>query len=242
MSRKQRVSIIDAACKQFPHLDRKDLTAYICCREIEASGERPANPRHLVDPDAELRIIRKQYISRGGLKLAYAIEQWGIDVAGLIMLDAGASTGGFTDCLLQKGASHVFAVDVGYNQLDYSLRTDPRVSVWERRNIMDVTPEELAVDAAVADLSFRSIRGAASRILSLTRRKWLIALIKPQFEVPRGHHFNGVITDEAVLEEVLLQVTQGLADEQVRLVSIAASPIQGRRGNQEYLALLKPMQ
>ena len=240
MKRKRKIAVLDAACAQFPHIEKEKLLAMIYCREIDAAGERPADPRHPVDPETVLEIISRQYISRGGFKLAYALDAWNIDVTDLVMIDAGASSGGFTDCLLQRGASRVHAVDVGYNQLDYTLRIDSRVSVWERTNIMDVAPEMITADAAAADLSFRSIRGAASHILSLTKQKWLIALIKPQFEVHQDAQFKGVITDDTLRQQVLDQVCQGLLEEHVAVKKIVPSPIRGRRGNVEYLALLEP--
>ncbi|NCB01331.1 MAG: TlyA family RNA methyltransferase, partial [Spirochaetia bacterium] len=184
-------------------------------------------------------IENKDYVSRGGLKLEHALHTWNIDVKDLDFVDAGSSTGGFSDCLLQHGAHKVHAVDVGYNQLDYRLRVDPRIIVHEKTNIMHLARTDIEVDAAVADLSFRSITKAASHILSLTRQSWMISLIKPQFEIEGAREdFTGVIDDPFLLINTLINVYNSLTDEQVGIKAIIESPIQGRKGNREFLAWL----
>ncbi len=241
MSRMKRSPLIDVACDQFSEYSRKELLSMIYCRELDLQGSRPHDPRLLVPEDQCMSIITKPFVSRGGEKLLHALETWDIDVSGLDMLDAGSSTGGFTHCLLQRGAARVTAVDVGYNQLDYTLRIDERVVVKERTNIMDLDPGQDRFDAAVADLSFRSIRGAASHILSMTRHSWLIALIKPQFELRDDPLFTGVVHDEAQRMQLIEEIVQDLADEGVAVSAMTASPITGRKGNMEYLALLVPV-
>lgn len=238
MKRKKTRPLIDIALSQFPDRGKKQLMSLIYCREIETDGRRPADPQFPADPEKPLKIVQKAFVSRGGEKLSHALKQWSIDVRGLSFIDAGASSGGFTDCLLKAGASHVYAVDVGYNQLDYSLRIDPRITVCERRNIMDVKPGEFPADSAVMDLSFRSVRRAASHLLTLTRRKWIIALIKPQFELHREAGFNGVVKDDLKREQVLQTIKEALAEEGVQMERVIPSPIPGRKGNREYLALL----
>lgn len=157
------------------------------------------------------------------------------------MLDAGASTGGFTDCLLQRGASLVHSVDVGYNQLDWRLRVDRRVRVHEKQNIMLLSELDPPCDGAVCDLSFRSIGGAASHILDLCSGGWLVSLVKPQFELPKGQAgFTGVVEDPALLQSVMHTVYRFLGDEGVGVHALARSPITGHKGNIEFLALLKP--
>lgn len=231
----KKYPLLDVAAQRFPQYTREQLISFIYCREISADGERHPDPRHLVDAHAKIIILEKRYVSRGGDKLAHALETWRIHVEGLVCIDAGASTGGFTDCLLQHGVSQVYAVDVGYNQLAWKLRTDPRVKVCERTNIMDFSR---MADAAVADLSFRSIRKAAGHVLSLTRMKWMIALIKPQFEVQPHDAFDGVLRDEDLVSRVLSEVRSDLAYEGVHVDKLIPSPILGRKGNREYLALL----
>ena len=158
------------------------------------------------------------------------------------MLDAGSSTGGFTDCLLQNGAKAVHSVDVGFNLLDFKIRNDSRVVVHEKQNIMTLAKEDLvpAPRAAVADLSFRSIKGAASHILDLVGDTWLIALIKPQFEVPKWQeNFFGVIEDPDLMKQTLTNVYENLQQDGVGILRATVSPIKGHKGNTEFLALLE---
>ncbi len=224
---------------KYPDIPKERLYSYILCREVSVNGGRIANPKERVPITAVLEIVRDKYVSRGGVKLNHALLEWEISLAGKIMIDAGSSTGGFTDCLLQEGAIRVYAVDVGYNQLDYSLRTHPKVVVMERTNIMEIGELDPRPHAAVADLSFRSIRGAAEKILSLTREAWMIALIKPQFEIDSYiQDFNGIVSNNELLLEILTTTCSELSEEGAGVVRIAASPILGRKGNREYLALI----
>ena len=237
----RRRPLLELLVARFPEYSRDELYGMILCREVLVNGGRISNPREMVTEDVPLTLEPARYVSRGGEKLEYALDRWGIAVEGLLMLDAGASTGGFTDCLLQHGARGVYAVDVGYNQLSYRLRSDERVRVMERTNIMHVDALVPVPDAAVADLSFRSIRGAAGKVLSLTRRHWMIALIKPQFELDElkaPEDFSGVIHDSSLVENILAETLRDLAGEAVTAVGILASPITGRKGNREFLALL----
>lgn len=209
------------------------------CGEVLVDGERVRVPGRPVPVSAEIRFIDESYVSRGGFKLAHALEVWGIEAAGKVVLDAGASTGGFTDVLLSRGASCVHAVDVGYNQLDYSLRTNEKVVVHERTNIMDVVSLDPSADFAVADLSFRSIVTAARHILSLTRENRLVALIKPQFETrDEVENFEGVVSGKADLKRILFRVIDELAREEVAILGATPSPVKGRKGNAEFLFLL----
>lgn len=225
--------------EQFPSYSKEKLEALIACRQIKIGNESVVSLNQLFSSDSLITIIESKYVSRGGEKLEFALKEFNLKVDNLIVLDAGSSTGGFTDCLLQHGVKLVHAVDVGYNQLDYKLRIDKKVVVHERTNIMKVTTLEPQVDAAVADLSFRSITKAASHILSLTKQKWMVALIKPQFEVPKNETgFFGVIENSSLLKDVLIQVYKQLIKEGVFIISFIESPIRGRKGNREYLALL----
>lgn len=225
--------------EQFPSYTKEKLEALIACRQIKIGNESVVSLNQLFPSDSLITVIESKYVSRGGEKLEFALKEFNLKVDNLIMLDAGSSTGGFTDCLLQHGSKLVHAVDVGYNQLDYKLRIDKKVIVHERTNIMKVTTLEPQVDAAVADLSFRSITKAASHILSLTKLKWMVALIKPQFEVPKTEtSFFGVIENKTLLKDVLIQVYKQLIKEGVFIISFIESPIKGRKGNREYLALL----
>ena len=227
--------------ERYPEKGEGELYAYVLCGDVYCDGEKIRETARKVDVRSIIEIRTKKYVSRGGFKLEGALDEWGIECGKKIFLDAGASTGGFTDCLLQRGASLVYAVDVGYNQLDYSLRSDSRVVVRERCNIMELEDLEPAPHMGVADLSFRSIRGAASRIIGLTTQKRLIALIKPQFEIEETEGFNGVVDDVNVIRSVLLDVIRALEEENLRLLKLSPSKIKGKKGgNQEYLALIEP--
>lgn len=238
---RKKKALIELMQEQYPMHDRIQLRAFIDCRQVLVEGETCVDAQAFFPSDSVVDLDLPKYVSRGGLKLERAMSDWQLDVSGLVFVDAGSSTGGFTDCLIQSGAKAVHAVDVGYNQLDYRLRSDVRVIVHERQNIMQIEALDPVPDAAVADLSFRSIIGAASHILSLTKDKWLISLIKPQFEIPKGTEgFSGVIDDLQTLKQILLSVFDQLASEDVGIEVITESPIHGRKGNREFLALLKP--
>lgn len=182
------------------------------------------------------------YVSRGGLKLEKALDVFGIDPAGLVAVDVGASTGGFTDCLLQRGAKRVYAVDVGYGQLDWKLREDPRVVVMERTNIRHVDPASFPekVDLAVVDVSFISLAKVFGVVLGLVKEQGsVVALIKPQFEAGREHvGKKGVVRDSAVHREVLVRLSEELQACGAALVGLDFSPITGPEGNIEYLAYM----
>lgn len=238
----RKVTLLQALGREFPEYSKDQLTAFIVCRNVLVNGVLSTDPKLMVDSSAAFSFTFDQYVSRGGYKLAHALDEFDLDVTGLTMLDAGSSTGGFTDCLLKRGAALVHAVDVGYNQLDWRLRTDSRVAVHEKQNIMTLEVLEPACNAGVCDLSFRSIARAASHILSFCSDGWLVSLVKPQFEVPKGlENFNGVVQDRQMLLEVLLKVYDLLEEDGVGIHQVTKSPITGHKGNTEFLTLLKPM-
>lgn len=179
-----------------------------------------------------------RFVSRGGDKLEGALAAFGIDVTGTRALDAGASTGGFTDCLLQRGAAHVVAVDVGRAQLDWRLREDPRVTVLERCNVRHLDAERVggAVAIAVADLSFISLLTVAPALVDCTSADAeLVLLVKPQFEAGRGRvGRRGVVRDPEVHQDVLARVAGGLGDVGLPVVAAVASPLLGPEGNREF--------
>lgn len=202
-------------------------------------------PGSAVDEDAEIRIKGEAlpYVSRGGLKLARALEVFNLKLSGLTVLDIGASTGGFTDCALQNGAAKVFAVDVGYGQLAWKLRQDPRVVNLERTNIRFLKAEQLTdpIDLATVDTAFISLDLVLPKAAEFVRRGGrIIALVKPQFEAGRDKvGKKGVVRDQAVHLEVLEKVV-GLAQGLGLLVrGISWSPVKGPEGNIEYLAWLE---
>ncbi len=240
---KKKITLIDLVAQRHPQNSRKELFAQILCGEMRINGETVRDPQLRVDINAEIYFVKKAFVSRGGKKLDFALNQWMIDVKGKIFLDSGSSTGGFTDCLLKKGALFVHAVDVGYNQLTYSLRNDDRISVHERTNIMSVNAFYPEPDAAVADLSFRSVTGAASHLLSIVKEQWMIAVIKPQFELVNPEDsFNGIIRSDDQLFNVTRTVINKLWNEKAYVSKVLNSPIKGRKGNREFLFLIRSME
>lgn len=191
--------------------------------------------------DADLRLKGEDipYVSRGGVKLAGGLDALGIDVAGQVAIDVGASTGGFTDCLLQRGAARVFAVDVGYGQLAWSLREDPRVVNLERTNIRELSAGQLPEHPtlAVIDASFISLDKVLPATLALLAPgATVVALIKPQFEVGRGEvGKGGVVRDADQHRRVIEQVTQTALDLGCRVLGVSESPLLGPKGNREFL-------
>lgn len=179
----------------------------------------------------------ERYASRGGAKLAGALARFHPPVAGARVLDLGASTGGFTDCLLRHGAAEVVAVDVGRGLLDWRLRTDPRVRLLERTNARDLTPEAIGgpTDGAVADLSFISLRHVATALARCTApAAWFVLLVKPQFEAgPRDVGRGGVVRDPGVRRRVLDEVVEALGGVGIVVVDAAASVLPGPAGNRE---------
>ena len=195
------------------------------------------------DAAIEVRGDACPYVSRGGLKLAKALRDFGVDPTGYVCSDSGASTGGFTDCLLQHGAAKVFAIDVGYGQLAWSIRSDPRVVTMERTNIRYVTREEIKepVDFASIDVSFISLTKVLGPVKSLlTDEGQVVCLIKPQFEAGREKvGKKGVVRDKKVHLEVIRMVMEFAAGLGFELLNLEYSPIRGPEGNIEYLLYLQ---
>ncbi len=239
----RKVPLLDRAVEAFPEKGRDELYAAVVCGEMFVDGGRVQDPKRLVGASERLELRPKPFVSRGGLKLDFALDRWGIEAAGRVFIDAGASTGGFTDCLLRRGAAFVHAVDVGRNQLAFALRRDPRVGVREGTNVLALSPADLdpRPDAAVADLSFRSIRGAARHLLALAREGWLIALLKPQFELPTPERsrFDGVVRDPLLREATVEAAIEALEREGASVERRLQSPIPGRKGNIEYLLFIR---
>lgn len=182
------------------------------------------------------------YVSRGGLKLEKALRDFGVDPTGFVCSDSGASTGGFTDCLLQQGASKVFAIDVGYGQLDWKIRSDPRVVVMERTNVRYVTPEMLGelLDLSVIDVSFISLRIVLPVIKTFLKPTGqVLCLIKPQFEAGREKvGKKGVVRDPAIHKEVLDDFVALTQEIDFKILGLTFSPVKGPEGNIEFLAHL----
>lgn len=224
---------------------RERAKAYIMAGSVYVNGQKETKPGTSVAEDAavEMRGETLPYVSRGGWKLEKALRVFPIDVKDAVCIDCGASTGGFTDVLLQSGAAKVYAVDVGYGQLAWSLRTDPRVVCMERTNIRYVTHEQIPeeMDVAVADLSFISLRLILGAVGALLKPEGeMVCLVKPQFEAGKDKvGKKGVVRDPAVHAEVLLEFLRYAPECGFGVRGLDFSPIRGPEGNIEYLAWLK---
>jgi 23S rRNA (cytidine1920-2'-O)/16S rRNA (cytidine1409-2'-O)-methyltransferase len=211
----------------------------ILARKILVNGFPPEKASQQYPEDAQLEVVEgMKYVSRGGLKLEKALDEFGIDVSGKITADIGASTGGFTDCMLQRGAQRVYAVDVGYGQLSWKLREDPRVIIMERTNARYLTPENFPepIQFAAIDVSFIGAAKILEPLANITSEA--VLLLKPQFEagpqdVPRG----GVIKDPAIHRKVLQEFFTHL--EKWEVIGLVESPFPGTTGNREFLVHLK---
>ncbi len=224
---------------------RAKAQAVIMSGDVYVDGQKADKAGVGIDADAviEVRGSVCPYVSRGGLKLEKALRDFGVNPAGFVCSDSGASTGGFTDCLLQQGAKKVFAIDVGYGQLAWKIRSDPRVVVMERTNIRYVTPEQLGepLDLSVVDVSFISLKLVLPVILSLLKPETgrVLCLIKPQFEAGKDKvGKKGVVRDPAVHLEVLesfVRLAKGLG---FTIRNLTFSPVKGPEGNIEFLGYL----
>lgn len=215
--------------------------ALILAGQVLVNGQKRDKAGSLVPEDAEIRILGEvlPYVSRGGLKLAAALKEFSVSAGGKVALDVGASTGGFTDCLLQHGAKKVYAVDVGYGQMAWKIRQDARVVTIERVNIRAIEPSLVpeAVDMAVIDVSFISLEKVIPSILQFLRTgAELVALIKPQFEVGREQvGKGGIVRDEVARNSAVSRVTEFIGSLGFEVKGVIPSPITGQDGNVEFL-------
>jgi 23S rRNA (cytidine1920-2'-O)/16S rRNA (cytidine1409-2'-O)-methyltransferase len=221
----------------FASLER--ARAAVLAGEVRVAGEVVTKAGHAIEEDAVIAVAEGQrFVSRGGEKLFGALETFALDVTGMRAIDVGASTGGFTDCLLQRGAASVCAVDVGYGQLAWTLRTDERVAVFERLNIRAADPVELGApfDLIVIDVSFISLRVVMPHLLALLGDEGqVVALVKPQFEAGKGRvGKRGVVKDPVVHEEVLRAAVDVAQQGGLTVRGLTYSPIKGPEGNIEF--------
>ncbi|MGQ9921291.1 MAG: TlyA family RNA methyltransferase [Desulfobacca sp.] len=220
---------------------RERAQALILAGEVLVDGFPVTKTGALVSASANLTVKAAPfpYVSRGGLKLAAALDHFQLDVTGQVALDVGISTGGFTDCLLQRGAARVYGVDVGYGQLAWQLRQDPRVILLERTNIRHLPPEAIPekVDLAVVDVSFISLKLVLPQVLRFLKPGGkLVALTKPQFEVGKGKvGKGGVVRQESQRQEVVKEIQDFAQSVGLAVQGVLPSPILGPKGNQEYL-------
>ena len=221
---------------------RQRAQAMVRAGLVRVAGAVAARPDQMVDPSVSIGLDHaKAYVSRGGDKLAAALDAFGIDPAGRVCLDVGASTGGFTDILLQRGAARVMAVDVGYGQLAWSLRQDPRVTVLERVNIRHLERLPIPADLAVIDVSFISLRLVLPRVRDLlSPPAEVVALVKPQFEVGKGAvGKGGIVRDPEQHRRVLSELRQFAEESGYKVAGEIPSPILGAKGNREFLMHLR---
>jgi 23S rRNA (cytidine1920-2'-O)/16S rRNA (cytidine1409-2'-O)-methyltransferase len=220
---------------------REKAQAVIAAGQVLVDGQRQDKAGTSVRADAEIHITGEAlpYVSRGGLKLEAALREFRISVEGRTALDIGASTGGFTDCLLQHGCAKVYAVDVGYGQMAWKLRQDPRVVVIERTNVRELSPSLVPgpVDIAVIDVSFISLEKVVPPVLKfLNREAELVALIKPQFEAGKGQvGKGGIVRDEATRAAVVEKIVEFVKGLGLEVKGVIPSPITGQDGNVEFL-------
>jgi len=225
-------------------ITRSQARALIMEGRVRIDGEPGNKPGQNDRPGALVEVEKpRRFVSRGGEKLEHALDAFGIDVSGLEALDVGASTGGFTDCLLQRGAAHMTAVDVGYGQLDWKLRTDPRVTVMERTNFRLIADDAFpgGFDLVVIDTSFISLRTIVARVVGYLRPEGaIVALVKPQFEAGRERlGRGGVVRDPEVHRAVLREVREAMIALGLVPLAVVASPSLDPAGNREFLMLVR---
>lgn len=229
----------------YPQYSRRQIQSWIMQGKVTIDDQKITKPGTQIKEDAkvELKVEEPKFVGRAGFKLEKALDHFGVDVEGQTVLDAGISTGGFTDCLFQRGAKKVYGVDVGYGQVHEKVRTDERLVLMERTNLRNLTPEDVGenVDLITLDLSFISLLKVMDAVKNLLKNDGqLITLIKPQFEAGR-HQVGkgGIIKDSAVHEEVIKKVTEGIKKFGFELIGVTESPIEGGSGNKEFLAYFK---
>ena len=228
---------------------RERAQALILAGKVLVNGQKVEKAGAAVESDSEIRLLGEdlKYVSRGGLKLEKALDHWGLDVAGKVCLDVGASTGGFTDCLLQRSAARVVAVDTGYGQMDFRLRQDARVRLLEKTNARYLTPVQIgeAIDLVVMDVSFISATLVLPAVINAAfpeskENKSMIILVKPQFEA--GREFvgkGGIVRDEKAQTAAVEKVRQSVISLGAATTDVIESPILGAEGNREFLLFTK---
>ena len=244
MKNKKRLDVL--LVEQMYAETRSKAQAIIMAGLVYVNGQKADKAGMSFDADTAVIEVRGQacpYVSRGGLKLEKALRDFGVDPTGFVCSDSGCSTGGFTDCLLQQGASKVFAIDVGYGELNWKIRNDPRVVVMERTNIRYVTPEDIGepLDLSVIDVSFISLRIVLPAIKNLLKEQQgqVLCLIKPQFEAGRENvGKNGVIREPSIHKEVLDNFVALAKELGFTILGLTFSPVKGPAGNIEFLGHL----
>ncbi len=224
---------------------RERAQSLILAGKVWVAGAPISKVGTRIFPGVEISLVEKDhpYVSRGGVKLEGALEGFKIKPSGRIVLDVGASTGGFTDCLLRNGAERVYAIDVGYGQLAWSLRNDPRVVVLERTHIQDLNPEMIPcpIDLVTVDVSFISLKKVIPKVMEFLKEKGeILALIKPQFEIGKGLvEKGGIIRSEEKRKSVIKTIWDFFLELGLNPIGILPSSLKGQKGNQEYFIYAK---
>ncbi|CAI5991818.1 unnamed protein product [Closterium sp. NIES-65] len=240
--RRKRVRLDELCVARWAQYSRSQVRSWILQGKVLVEGHPVTKAGAQVSEHADVIIKARvpKYVCRAGYKLEGALQQWGVAVGGAVALDAGLSTGGFTDCLLQHAAARVYGVDVGYGQVSERIRIDPRVVVMERTNLRHLSPSDLPekVDLVTLDLSFISVLLVMPAVVGVMKPgAHLIVLVKPQFEARRGQvGGGGIVRSEAVRQEVLERVTRGIEEFGMEVQGVMTSPITGTDGNVEFLA------
>lgn len=241
MAQKKRLDIL--VLERLPQYSRQYVHSLIMQGKVLVNGRVVTKAGTPVAEDASIDVTAHEprYVSRAGFKLEKALDTFGVAVKDLVVMDAGLSTGGFSDCLLQRGAKKIYGIDVGYGQVHEKIRTDPRVVVMERTNLREVRDLGEKVDLVTLDLSFISVLKVMEAVCAVLKDGGqLIVLIKPQFEAGKEQvESGGLITDPAVHQEVIERVTEGIKSYGFELVGVTDSPIEGTSGNKEFLAYFK---
>jgi 23S rRNA (cytidine1920-2'-O)/16S rRNA (cytidine1409-2'-O)-methyltransferase len=221
---------------------REKAQALIMAGDVYVDDVTATKPSIQVSEDSDIRLRDKlPFVGRGGIKLNHALAEFKIDVENLIAADIGASTGGFTDCLLQHGAQKIYAIDVGYGQIDYKLRTDPRVIVIDRTNARYPLPISEQIDLSAIDVSFISLEKVVPNVAAVTKRGGsIICLVKPQFEAGKSLvEKGGLVKDPNVHARVLGRFISWSIEQKYRIIGLTPSPIRGSSGNREFFVLLR---
>ena len=225
--------------EQQPQYSKTQIQSWIMQGKVKVDGQIITKPGTMLDEAVALAydIQEPKFVSRAGFKLEKALDHFGIDVTGFVVMDAGLSTGGFTDCLLQHGAAKVYGVDVGYGQVAEKIRKDPRVMLMERTNLREVRDLGQLVDLVTLDLSFISVLKVMEAVCAVLKPHGkLLVLIKPQFEARKEDvGARGIIKDERVHKQVIERVTLGLKEDGFACMGVIESPIEGATGNKEFL-------
>lgn len=230
----------------YPQFSKRQIQSWIMQGLVLVNDKPEMKSGALINPDALLRIkaVQEKFVSRAGYKLEHALSKFNLDMTNYTVMDAGISTGGFTDCLLQHGAQKIYGIDVGYGQVAEKIRTDNRVILFEKTNLRNLEKLPELVDLITLDLSFISVLKVIDRVKKLLKPEgFLIVLIKPQFEAQR-HEIGpkGIIKDPAIHERITHSVIEGITHAGFNFISLCESPILGATGNKEFLALFKSIQ